>query len=242
MSRNAEKITIVILHGWGIDGSRYSSLQKILEDAGFTVVAPDFPGFGLEKLKKSVYNLSDYVKFLDKYLSQKISGNIVLIGHSFGGRVVTKYITGAPAKSLKGIILTGVPLIRLPLSFRKKVGAAAASIGKSILPQPLKNHRTLRNYLYRFIGEMDYLKSGDMKETFVQIIGEDLENLLPEITVPTLLIWGENDKITPLEIAYQIQQKIPQAKLDISPDGTHKLPYEDPTFFARSVQEFISKL
>ena len=66
----------------------------------------------------------------------------------------------------------------------------------------------------------------------------DQRDLLPRIAVPTLLIWGELDARSPLSVARQFEQAIPDAKLVVIPDCGHVSNLEQPEPFNEAVREF----
>ncbi len=233
------KTPIVILHGWGLSGGRYEALQKILKKEKYTVYAPDLPGFGEEKLLKPVMNLDDYVGFVFHFLHEKKIKKVIFIGHSFGGRVATKFTYKHP-EYVEKLILTGAPIIREPLSLKKKLIGIIARTGKKILSySPIQVVEFLSWFAYRIIGEWDYFKAGDMRPTFIKIINEDLSEILPSITTRTLLLWGEYDTFVPVAIGKKASAKMPHASFIEIPLATHKLPYEKPSLFAQEVLAFI---
>jgi pimeloyl-ACP methyl ester carboxylesterase len=58
-----EKPSIIILHGWGLSGEKFTGLQHELASLGYRVFAPDLPGFGKSIVPSRPYYLSDYVDF-----------------------------------------------------------------------------------------------------------------------------------------------------------------------------------
>lgn len=228
------KDPIIILHGWGISGSKYHELQKLLEK-DFKVYSPDMPGFGSEKLKKDMV-LDDYLDFLLGFMKKKKISKAILLGHSFGGRVAAKFASIHPEKVSK-LILTGAPLIKKPLSFKKQFAGIVAKTGKRIVPASI--FYLARKVLYRSIGEWDYYKAGELSKTLQNIIAEDLREILPKIKVPTLLIWGKNDTFVKLEIGNEISNLIKSSKIEIL-EGSHRIPYENPETFYNAIYKFIN--
>lgn len=242
-----DKKTIIILHGWGLNGNKYNGLAKILS-LKYKVLAPDLPGFGKNLTDKELY-LMDYANFLKDFIKDKKLKNIVLLGHSFGGRVITKFLSiyNAEEYGIKAVILTGTPLTKGKLSLRKLMGKLMAKAGKgilSILPKSTSegSQDFFKKIVYTIIGEWDYYKASKMRKTFTHIVSENLQTYLDKINVPTLIVWGENDTITPLGIGIKIQKLIANSKLIIIPNETHKLPYNNPQIFSQKVVPFIDKL
>ncbi|MCL5746741.1 MAG: alpha/beta hydrolase, partial [Patescibacteria group bacterium] len=163
------KQSVIILHGWGLNGSKYNQLKKILENKNNAVYAPDMPGFGKEVLESANMDLDDYVLFLERFIKKKKIESPVLIGHSFGGRVAIKYTYKYPDQVSK-LILTGVPVIR-HINSRQKLAIVLAKIGgsaSSFLPKTVFNK--LRKMPYYLAGSFDYYKAGPMSKIFVSII------------------------------------------------------------------------
>jgi pimeloyl-ACP methyl ester carboxylesterase len=241
---------IVILHGWGISGERYSNLKSILETDGYRVFNPDFPGFGKNDLAKESLTLPDYTQFLKDYLEEKKIKNCVLIGHSFGSRVLVEFLfqhqdLAKEKFGLRGVVLTGAPLIKHKLTFRKKFWVGVAKVGKGLLRTfsgPGERNDFLRKVIYRLIGETDYYRAGKMRKTFLNVINFELESKLSRISVPTLILWGKEDRVTPYQDALKICDKINGSRLVGIAGATHKLPYENPMVFAQSLTAFFKEI
>lgn len=225
---------VIILHGWGINGLKYKDLKDGLEKKGHAVYAPDLPGFGSNPLKKEALEFDDYIDFVRDYIKNLKVKKIILLGHSFGGRIAIRFTTLYPDLVDK-LVLTGASGIPHTLSFKKKFLSAIAKKGKKYL-----HNSFLRYILYRSIGEMDYYKAGKMRETFKNVhkisILEDLE----KIKAPTLLVWGENDTMIPLVDGKLMHEKIAHSQFVVIPDSTHELPYEHPDLFMNVVINFIA--
>lgn len=232
------KFPIIILHGWGLRGSTYQKLAELLRQRSYRVYAPDLPGFGSEPLAKQSMNLDDYVLFVQSFLKKKRVKPVILIGHSFGGRVAIKYAYTYP-KEVAKLILTGVPLVR-DRSLRRKVATLAAVIGGTLLrnsPKPIREF--FRKVLYFAIGELDYYKAGPLRQVFKNVVAEELAGTLKNVSVPVLLVWGEKDRMTPLPHLRRIKKIIPHIPLCIVPNSAHKLPHEHSALFVSKIEAFL---
>lgn len=242
------KKTIVILHGWRVPSTRYMDLRKSLEQSGYSVHVLDFPGFDGKKIPEKGYTLQNYAQFLDSYCKTHKLSDVVLLCHSFGGRVAVKYLSLYTNKHvIKSLILTGTPLVKENFSPRKLVTLQLFSyirLFANFIPVKVRAllQERMRFFLYRMIGEYDYYKAGGLKKTLTNILEEKTEKYLGFVKVPTLIIWGANDTITPLSIAIAIHQKISSSKIIVIENGTHKLPYENAHFFASTVDNFLKEL
>lgn len=234
------KTPIVILHGWQVPVERYFPLKKLLVKKGFRVLIPQLPGFRQGETLEKVYFLDDYLKFVNDFLQRRKIDQFLLIGHSFGGRVAIKLACLYPEK-VKGLILTGVPVIRKG-SLKRFFFLILAKIGKIIFfvtPLSFLKNKA-RKAIYFLAGEWDYFKTkGTMGETLIKIVAEDLLPFLSEVKVPTLLIWGEKDKVVPISQAEKIVRKMAKAELVVIANATHKLPYEKPEIFLEKILQFF---
>lgn len=229
---------IVILHGWGLCGEKYAKLKELLESKKYKVYSPDMPGFASEPLKGDSMNLDDYVEFVDSFMKKNKIEKPVLIGHSFGGRVALKYAWKYPEK-VKKIVLTGTPILRNKSLTRKIFFVLATGGGYFFKRMPSVFQDFSRKALYSVIGEWDYYKSGPLKQTFKNIIGEGLVNYYKEVKNPIMLVWGKEDKIVPA-IDYEKNQKLfPKTKFITVANADHKLPYKNPEIFFSGIKDFI---
>lgn len=235
---NSSKLPIIILHGWGLRGSIYDGVKKLLEKEGFKVFVPDLPGFGLEPLRSQTMILDDYVDFVDEFLKSNKIVKPIIIGHSFGGRVALKYAFKYPQKINK-IVLAGAPVIHSRV-FKRKISFIAAIAGGQLFRfLPKENKDFLRKLLYFLIGEWDYYKAGLLKQVFKNIINEDLVFYAKNVKVSVLLVWGENDKVVPVSDMKKIVKIIPHATFSVIKDAGHKLPYENPEAFVKAIRPFL---
>lgn len=235
------KKTILILHGWGLSGEKYVDLQKILEKNGYKVLAPDLPGFGTEPLVKSDMTLDDYSKFLYQFYKKNKITTAYIIAHSFGGRVTAKFAM-QHSELIEKIVFTGSPLIRQKLGIKKQLVSTTAYMSKWLMERlPKKLQKKIRWVVYRSIGEWDYYKADEMKETFKNVINEDTAAYLPKIKNPVLNLWGKHDKMVPEYVGRQITAAIAHAQFGYIEDGGHAIPYSHPREFSRQVLSFLGK-
>ena len=88
---------------------------------------------------------------------------------------------------------------------------------------------SLKNLLYYLAGERDYQKAPpNMKQTMVNLTHHDLAPFLGKINVPTLIIWGKMDKITPMSDAKTMNYSIRESKLEVIENAKHVPFYTHP--------------
>ncbi len=225
---------LIILHGWGLSGRLYLPVGKILAKK-FRVFLPDLPGFGHSPLPAMVWSVPDYARLVVEFAKKMKLNQFILVGHSFGARVAVQVAVDYPGRVEK-LILSGYPILRRAHSARQVLYVLARG-GRLIIPR--RYRRAVRSGLYRLIGAGDYVREPEgRRETFLRVISWDQRRLIGKVGCRTALLWGENDRLTPLKHAYFVQKKIPGAKLGIVPDVGHRLPFQLPETFARLTEEF----
>jgi len=214
---------LLILHGWGSKSERWQTVGKLLAGKGFQVIIPDLPGFGNSGKPQTVWGIDDYTEFVSDFVNSLSLNNFHLLGHSFGGTLAIKSSLRFPQKIQKMFLVSAACLKRKTI--KKKVLQGIAKTFKFLSFIPF-----LRKAFYKFIvRKSDYPHAqGIMKEIYLKVIKEDLSNVLNNISVPVLIIWGEKDDITPLKQAYLINAKIKNSKIEIISKTGHDLNSERP--------------
>lgn len=230
---------IVILHGWGLSGSKYESLKKNLEKMGYKVYAPDFPGFGKTILTNHEMHLSDFSEYLADYLKKMNIRKCILVGHSFGGRVAIHYASQEKSTA-EMLVLTGVPVIRHYGLKQRLSFAAAKTFGFSLKVLPGDVDIFAKKVFYRIIDERDYLNSGEKKKIFKNIINEPLVPYLKKIKIPVTLIWGEDDSLTPASDVVKISDLGNIKDSQVVSKVGHALPYKESEIFAKILDTQIN--
>ena len=156
------------------------------------------PGFGKSQLPPTAWDTSDYAQFVTAFLEKFDIPKVHLIGHSFGGRISIIISAEHPEKVDKLILVDSAGIKpRRTVKYYLRVGVA--KVGKSIR-RCGKYGVLVANAMSARVGSKDYQDAGDMRATLVKVVNQDLRALLPRITASTLLIWGEDDKDTPVSI------------------------------------------
>ncbi|MBR1416534.1 MAG: alpha/beta hydrolase [Bacilli bacterium] len=213
---------IVLLHGWG----QNIQMMKFLGDKlnGKKIII-DFPGFGESMEPLSPFSVGDYSNLLYDFLLELGVDNPTLIGHSFGGRVSIKY---ASIHKCDRVILFGSPCIRYQKDPSRK--EKLYKLFKNTIFGPM---------IMGIVASPDYKNASKiMRETLVKVVNEDLLEDAKKIDAPTLLIWGNNDKAVPIELARKQAENMKNAAV-IELNGTHYAYIENLNLVASIVNEFV---
>lgn len=202
------KETVVLLHGWGVSGEVFLPLADFLRKNSFRAYVLDFPGFGKSPIPKKALNLNDYLKIVRELIEKEIKEEVILVGHSFGGRVAIKFSALYPQLIKKLILIDSAGFVKR--GFKIWLIRIFSKLFKPIFNLPIFS--SLKIKIYKKLNTEDYLLNPELKETYKNIVKEDLKEFLPKITIPTLIIWGKEDKITPLSWGKRINKLISQSK------------------------------
>ncbi|MGB9743489.1 MAG: alpha/beta fold hydrolase [Minisyncoccales bacterium] len=232
----------LIIHGWGKGSQSWQTIKEILTNKGYQVVVPDLPGFGQNPPPIKPWSIDDYVAWIKNYIEQNKLSPVNLLGHSFGGAVAVKYSLKYP-QDIKKLFLIAPALIRkqtIKIKFLKKSSNFLNKLFKS--KSCPRFSIICKKIFYKVLRiKSDYLSvEGVMKDTFLNILKEDLSAELIKISLPTIIIWGEKDDVLPVKQAHLINQKIENSKLIIIPAANHNLSQTKPQILAEKILENIN--
>lgn len=224
--------TIVMLHGWGRSLFALRPLGELLAK-DFKVVLIDLPGFGRSPLPPGASNdgggwgTDEYAERVKAFLDQSGITQCILLGHSFGGRISVQLASRYPSL-VSGLILVGSHGLKrkraLTDELRVRWIKTLVTIAKSV--DGLTGSRLFAHYLAPKFGSRDYKAAGDLRKTLVKTVNEDLSAKAATIKTPTLLLWGADDKETPIDLAKSFNALIAESELHIFPNKGHE-PFAD---------------
>jgi pimeloyl-ACP methyl ester carboxylesterase len=197
--------------------------------AGFDAIAVDLPGFGATPPPDQPWGLSDYAEAVRPVVTE-MAQPVVILGHSFGGSVAVRLASELGPGVVRALVLTGSPLVRTkgtskpPASFRLARWLNARRLLPDSKMEELRKAR----------GSADYrAATGVMRDTLVRVVNEDVADLLPRLTVPLELVWGEEDRDVPVSVAVTAASLAPAARLTRLAGVGHDTPAEAPDALRR---------
>ena len=233
---------ILILHGWGGSSDSWIKVQEVLSGKNYGVIVPDLPGFGKSQQPTVPWKRDDYLIWLLNFLESQKLTSFILISHSFGGSLSIKLATKYPEK-IKKLILCSPAGIKQKPGPKAKIIYAAAKIGDFLLSS--KHLSKIRNYakdgLYFLLRRKDYVKArGPMRQTFINVLNEDLTDEISKIKTDTLIVWGSKDEAISLKNAFVFKDNIAGSKLEILKNVGHSPQLEVPEGLSAIILKFIS--
>jgi pimeloyl-ACP methyl ester carboxylesterase len=217
---------VVLVHGLVVSSRYMVPLTRALA-ADFRVYAPDLPGFGESSKPSRTLDLPAMADTLHAWMRTIGLTKVALVGNSFGCQLIAELAVRHP-EIVARLVLQG-----------PTVDAAARSL-------PVQVWRTLWNGCREppalgLISLTDYAKAGLGRalQTMRVLICDHIEDKLPHITVPTLVVRGSRDPVVPQSWAAEMAELLPQGRLLVLEGGTHTLNYTDPERFAAAVKAFL---
>ncbi len=235
-----EGTPVLLLHGWGSSFDVYKGIMATLSSR-CRLVAVNFPGCGNSQTMEEPWSLEDYCDFCLEFMEKTGLKNPIMIGHSHGGRVTLKMTAEKMVEPPKIVLLDSAGLIPVK-TLKQKWRAKSFKTIKTVLTLPLiKNYSEgLLQKARAHYGSADYNAAPEvLRKTLVSLVNTDLRNILPNISCPSLLIWGDNDTATPLSDAKIIESLIPDAGLCVLEGTGHYSFCEKPYQAHKILESFI---
>lgn len=191
-----EGIPFLLLHGWGCTGEIWRPLIDDLS-RDCRVIAPDLPGFGDSDEPPEDWETRDYARLFVHFMKEEGIHRPVIIGHSNGGRVGIVLAASGYAEKLLLTDSAGIKPHRHPSYYAKVYSYKAL---KKTLSLPVfggKGEELISRSRER-MGSDDYNEASPvMRKILSSVVNEDLIPYIELIKVPTLLVWGSEDSVTP---------------------------------------------
>ena len=243
--RVGEGPPLIFVHGGAEDGRVWQPQLAALADE-FTVVAWDEPGAGRSSDVPAGFGLAEYAHCLAALIEAIALGPAHVVGLSWGGTVVQELYRHHPELVATLILVDTYAGWKGSLP-EEEVRARVEGV-RQMLAAPDEEFDPTYPGLFagdppaEFVALLEQIAADVRREslrTEVLVMAEaDQRDLLPRIAVPTLLIWGERDVRSPLSVARQFEQAIPDAKLVVIPEAGHLSNLEQPEQFNQAVRRF----
>ena len=212
---------MVLLHGWGGNRESLRGIGALFQQT-HSVHLIDLPGFGDAPAPPEDWGTVSYADLVEAYVVARCHGVVILVGHSFGGRIALR-VAARTLPQVRGLVLMGVPglppraiswarLRRAAIRFLRRVARAGRPL---IGPMGLEWHT-------RRFASTDYLEAGPLRSVLVRTVNEDLTQSALAVRCPTLLLWGANDAEAPVSLAYRYKRLMGEnATLSLLPHKGH---------------------
>jgi len=231
---------LVLVHGLGSSSEVWRDSIRYLA-RGYRVVAIDLPGYGKSDKPRSDYSIEYHAAALNDFIDALGADKVALVGNSMGGWVSAIIALNHPEKVSHLILVDSAGL-------RRDTGASAVNLN----PATKEEMRTLLLSLFAdkaFVTEKLVNDQWEYRKDIRHSVKATLESLktklpllddrLKNIKVPTLIIWGGEDTLTPLAYAERFAKGVPGSKLVVIDHAGHLPQIEKPEAFYRAVKGFV---
>ncbi len=253
---------LLLVHGMAGSSATWQPVINALSDH-FTVIAPDLPGHGRSDKPRGDYSLGAYASFLRDLLFELDLDGATVVGQSLGGGIAMQFAyqhpelcqrlvlvgSGGLGEEVSGLLraLTapGVEYV-LPAAFLPVFGDVVNGATRFMAKLGLRPSPEVVQMWLAYSS----LTDGDTRTAFlhtlrsvVDLRGQRvsaLDKIYLADQVPTLIVWGDNDRIIPVQHAYDAHAAIPGSRLEIFEGSGHFLHADDPQRFASLLQDFIA--
>lgn len=213
---------IIFLHGWG----SHKNLMKHAFGAHlkqFRHIYIDMPGFGNSTCNMTL-TTEDYATILESFISMIEVDKMIILGHSFGGKVATLL-------NPEFLVLVGSAGILVPKPFKIRAKIALFKLLK---------FTGLSSFRRFFVAPDAQGLSQPMYETFKQVVNEDFTDKFRAYKGKALLCFGVQDTATPMWTAYKISELISESKV-VEFDGDHYFFLEQGQTVSKEIEKIVLK-
>lgn len=234
-----EGTPIIILHGLMGGLSNFDGVAKYFPEHGYKVVIPELPLYTQSLLKTNVKAFARWVK---DFITYKGFDRVILLGNSLGGHIALYHTKMYPEKML-GLVITG------------SSGLYESAMGDSY------PRRGDRDYIKKKAQEVFYdpaIATDEIIEEVYAVANDRIKLIktltiaksairhnmakdLPKMHVPTGIIWGKNDGVTPPDVAVEFDNLLPNSSLYWIDKCGHAAMMEHPDEFNRLMHEWLKK-
>jgi pimeloyl-ACP methyl ester carboxylesterase len=235
---------LVFLHpGDGLDDSMPALIDLARH---YEVFAPSHPGFGASELPKSFRTVDDLAYFYLDFLEEQKLQDAILLGISFGAWIAAE-IAIKSSERLSGLILADAVGAKFEGPKVREI-ADLFSVPQYEQHQYLYESPTRRTKNFAELPDETLIKLARNFESFAlfgwspTLHNPKLASRLPRIGLPTLVLWGANDRVVPPAYGRAFARRIPHAEFKLIDDAGHYSLVEQPAEFIAAVDRFVDSL
>lgn len=240
---SSEKVaspSIILLHGAG--GSHLSWPPLIRRMEGYTIYAIDLPGHG-RSADQQIESIEDNYQFVHRWKESLNISPIILVGHSMGSAIAMQWALNEPG------IIAGMILLGSSAHLKVNPGLLISLCNQETYDQAVDRiirwsfSKQTSDKLKSMIGKRMHESSPDvMYRDFLICNKFNISQQLNKIDIPTLIVCGELDKMTPPAESISMVESLPFAHLEIVPVAGHMVMLEKPAETMSLIQRFLDRI
>ncbi|MBN08862.1 MAG: alpha/beta hydrolase [Flavobacteriaceae bacterium] len=230
---------IILLHGLMGGLSNFNSLFSFFPKKGYKVLMPILPLYDMP-IKET--NVKKFVEYLNSFILFKKLKNIILIGNSLGGHIGLIY-TKIFKKKVLGLVITGSSGL-----YENSMGDGYPKRGnysyikaktEEVFYDPKIATKSLVDEIFETVNDRNkIIKTLTIAKSAIR---HNMSKDLPDITNPSLIVWGKQDTVTPPSVAKEFNSLLPDSNLFWIDKCGHAPMMEHPDIFNKIVYDWIHK-
>ena len=258
--RGGEGPVLLLLHGIAGSSQTWIPAMELLAEE-YTVLAPDFVGHGHSDKPPGDYSLGNFANWMRDLLAVLDIDRVTVVGQSFGGGVAMQFAYQFPDRCERLVLVDAgglgrdvnwvLRLITLPAAeyvlpvvfpaFARAWGDGVARLAERVGIQSVPAVEVWHSY--RSLTEAEHRRA--FVRTMRSVIDPGgqtvsaMDRLYLAEHIPTLIVWGEHDRIIPVAHAYEALKAAPHSRLEILPGVGHFPQSEDPETFVKILKDFV---
>lgn len=224
-------VTVLFLHGWGLSSNSFDKIIQKLNKVSYIKV--DLFGFGNSEEPRDYFDVYEYAYQIFLLLRKLQVENLVIVGHSFGGRL-SIILSSIFNINIKSIVLTSSAGINR-FSIIKWMKIITYKILKKLVVLKIINNKVLIRF-----GSRDYQSATFvMKKILSRVVNQDLKHLLKYIKCNVYLVWDKKDKDTPYWICRKIHRFTEYSKIILYKSGGHFTAFKNVNKFSCLIKDVV---
>lgn len=258
--RGGQGPVLLLLHGIaGSSGTWIAAMRLLQRD--YTVIAPDFLGHGKSSKPLGDYSLGNHASGVRDFLHTLGVERVTVVGQSFGGGVALQFAYQFPELCERLVLVDAGGLGRevslllrlitlpaaeyvMPVLFPEIVRDWGDPVVKFLGDRGIRNARGIEMWrAYRSLTQQENRRAFVRTMRAVIDPGGQSVNAMSRLYLaahmPTMIVWGEQDRIIPVSHAYQAHEAIPNSRLEVMPGVGHFPHAEEPVRFVELVRDFL---
>lgn len=230
---------IIVLHGLMGALSNFDGVLNYFSENGYRVIIPELPIYKLPLLKTNVKNLS---KFLKDFMAFKKIDKAILLGNSLGGHIGL-YFTKLNPNNVSALVLAGSSGL-----YEKSMGDTFPKRGnyeyikaktEEVFYDPAIATKEVVDEIFASVNDrVRVIKTLAIAKSAIR---HNMAKDLPTMLIPTCIIWGKNDLVTPPEVAIDFQKLLPDADLYWIDKCGHAPMMEHPDEFNKILENWLKE-
>lgn len=250
-SGDSDKVPVILIHGMALDQTMWTPQIQLLK-GHYRVITYDIRGHGLSRVDDGQYTYKMFADDLISLMDYLEIDQAILCGLSMGGAITLRTYDMYPHR-IKALIICDA---------RSEADSNETKYWRENSIELIKN-KGLEAFADEFVNKIFTSESFNRHPEAVELIRStilssspeavcgvllaqaartDMQHVLPEITVPTLMMVGEHDTFTPLAASQMMHDEITDSELRIISKAGHMSNLENPEEFNYNLMEFLKKL